>query len=413
MFSSLRISCLIATLIGIAIVFGCSKEKTTSPATNNPPAAPYDPLPVHDASNIDLAPLLLCWHCSDPDGDTIRYDVYFDTLPNPALVSSNQLFTTYPVNHLEIRREYYWKVVSRDEHGSESASPVWHFSTVMEAERIVFESERNGIYEILIMYANGSNVRNITPGLQYADGPSISNDGVKIAYFGFSSSDWNYHIYTMNNDGTGVFQVTRASRTDCNPVWSPDGAKIAFMVQGILKKGNPLGCVYALYIVDANGENTHAITDFIIPDGGPKCSWSPQGQEIAFVGDSVYSDYHTIFKINSDGANMQQLTSCANWDFEPAWSHDGTRIAFTRYEDRNRYQIYLMNADGSNQHNISNSQWSERQASWSPDDSKIAYSSYTDGDNDIYVMNSDGTNKHNITNTPGYDSYPSWGPWHR
>ena len=65
-------------------------------------------------------------------------------------------------------------------------------------------------------------------------------------------------------------------------------------------------------------------------------------------------------------------------DYSPAWSPDGSKIAFQSNRDGN-WEIYTMNADGSNQTNISNNDFDDGSPSWSPDGSKIAFNTVRDG----------------------------------
>src|SRR5207302_10560086 len=93
---------------------------------------------------------------------------------------------------------------------------------------------------------------------------------------------------------------------------------------------------------------------------------------------------------------------------------DGTKIAFQSARNGVNYQIYVMNADGSGQTNISNSNANDTQPAWSPDGSRIAFASDRDhsGVNSIYVMNSNGTNQTRLTFSaaPFIDEQPVWSP---
>lgn len=97
----------------------------------------------------------------------------------------------------------------------------------------------------------------------------------------------------------------------------------------------------------------------------------------------------------------------------PAWSPDGTRIAFTFY--RNTYEeqekeIYVIEADGTGLTNLTNSPNEDWYPSWSPDGSRIVFASWRDGDAEIYVMNADGTGQENLSMSPSLESVPSWSP---
>ncbi len=408
--SNLRILGLIIILIGFISIFGCGSDKTTPPpAGNNPPAVPFNPSPANEAMGVGTSGVTLRWHCSDPDGDTIKYDFYFDTVSTPTIVYANQLDSTYQPDSLDFARDYYWKVVARDEHGSETASPVWHFSTMPGQERIAFLTERNGRNGIYIMNADGTNAHVVIDTVlgTYYSSLSFSNDGSKIVFGYYYGGN---HIYTINYDGTGLFRVT-INGWSTNAVWSPDGSQIAYVQDG----GNEV-FHGGVFVVGANGENPRQITGYHIPNWeSENIAWSMQDQ-IAFPSDSTDGSGYAIYVINSDGTNLRQISRNSYYDSQPAWSHDGTKMAFVRYlTDPERVNIFVMNSDGSDLHNIQNSQSVGYAPCWSPDDSKIAYNApNADRTNaEIYIMNADGSNPRKVTNSVEDEWNPTWAPWRR
>ena len=82
--------------------------------------------------------------------------------------------------------------------------------------------------------------------------------------------------------------------------------------------------------------------------------------------------------MNADGSGPTRLTNNAAADVEPAWSPDGSRIAFASTRDGN-FEIYVMNADGSNQTRLTNNAAADDQPAWSPDGTRIAFKSNRDG----------------------------------
>lgn len=94
--------------------------------------APFPPTLVSPAqgSEIDATSVSLIWSTSDEDGDSLTYDVYFDTNQNPTtLVSENQTETTYSASGLSASTRYYFKIVVKDDKGASSIGQIWHFST--------------------------------------------------------------------------------------------------------------------------------------------------------------------------------------------------------------------------------------------------------------------------------------------
>jgi hypothetical protein len=100
---------------------------TTEPA-NNPPNTPSNPSPGNGATGISTS-ADLGWSCSDPDDDTITYDIYFGTSSTPPLKKSGHNSKSYDVGTLSYKTTYYWQIVAEDEHGLTAPSSIWSFTT--------------------------------------------------------------------------------------------------------------------------------------------------------------------------------------------------------------------------------------------------------------------------------------------
>ena len=288
--------------------------------------------------------------------------------------------------------------------------------------RIAFMSTRNSDNgEIFLMNPDGKRVRQLTRHLQYDAVPAWSPDGKKITFMSFrdehklpGSGAVNGDIYVMNSDGTNPINLTQApGRHDLDSCWSPDGKQIVFTsFKGFLPD---------IWVMDADGTNQRKLTDHEAGERDP--DWSPDGTRIAFysnrdgIWDRNPNDNWEIYVMDADGQNPINLTNNPAWDSHPAWSPDGTQIAFDSNREGNT-EVYVMNADGTNLINLTNHPAADRTPDWSPDGTRIVFESNRDGnweikpkDNwEVYVMNADGTNPINLTNHRKWDSQPTWEP---
>ena len=107
--------------------------------------------------------------------------------------------------------------------------------------------------------------------------------------------------------------------------------------------------------------------------------------------------------MNADGSNARRVAAKATWG-EPAWSPDGRRIAFRRYDRQPQVvpgrvvrsagsDLFVVNADGSGLRRLTHHAENMRWFAWSPDGRTIAYLR----NREVYTVKADGTGERRLT----------------
>ena len=102
--------------------------KITVTRVNQPPTTPSNPSPANGATGVSTSPSL-SWNCTDPEGGSIGFDIYYGTSSSNLSSHVSGTGTSAFLSGLGFNQTYYWKVIAYDSQNNSTEGPVWHFTT--------------------------------------------------------------------------------------------------------------------------------------------------------------------------------------------------------------------------------------------------------------------------------------------
>ncbi|GJM27896.1 MAG: hypothetical protein DHS20C17_05310 [Cyclobacteriaceae bacterium] len=318
--------------------------------------------------------------------DSDGYVIYLDGTPKPVGVDGTVQFDSV---------ELGWHYVSvtgarlncdaeqgREQmaHSSFGRITNVNFDVICTTKPIVFRATRGyGERDIYRMNLDGSGQVKITENGS-GWGPRWSPDGMRISYLGPDDN-----IFIMDEDGSNKTLVLEISGTASPAAWSPDGTKLVTINEG------------DIYSVNTDGTEATKLTNFgddvvvADPDWGPASDprivftyWRANGPDREEQG---------IFIMNDNGSSITRLTT--GDDHQPAWSKDGTKIAFTRHGEEVAIFILDLSSGTITKRGYSNGTW-EMMPRWSPDDLELTFSAIFD-ETDVFIGYSLESSSVNLT----------------
>jgi len=378
------------------------------------PGIPVNPSPMDQANNQPIS-LTLSWHNTVNAGfstDTTHFDVFLSESgsANKTKIASNITDTSATVSKLKFNTTYFWQVTAKGSDTLKANSDIWSFTTMPVPDNaFIFARISNSNYQVFSSDSGDVNLGQLTNDNYRNWWPRFSPLHNKIAFTSTSAID--PQIFTINKDGSGLFQVTTVSVTGYGNngigfCWAPNGYNILYSHNDKLYRIGSDGSGLTLIATAPSGRNFR------------ECGYSSDGNKIVVltVGSNVYDS--EIYTLNSDGSNMTLLVAnSAGATGSPSFSIDGSKILYThdvsgyqgndgRMLDSHIFEITIANSsvvdlsivNQSNQNNKQNGT-NDLNPRYSANGGNIIFengSNVLNSTQDIWVMGANGNNRTKI-----------------
>jgi len=245
--------------------------------------------------------------------------------------------------------------------------------------------------------------------------PNWSPDGSRMLFVRFNPSNGAGRIWIMNANGTGQHQLTSDAPgyRDYTPKYTPDGKRIVFT------RCSPNDGLCAIWIMRADGTHRHLLVPFLTSPTETNNfdpAVSPDGRQISFERFGFHGITSQIWVADITGRHAHPVTAPGLQAVSPAWSPDGSQIAFATNCCRAQSSVYVMRTDGTGVRKLATSKWPHNNFGpvYAPSGDQIAFSSDRRYPSvrfeDLFAMRANGGQQHLITTGKKGVVDLAWGP---
>ena len=187
---------------------------------------------------------------------------------------------------------------------------------------VVARGPAGGDSEIFLVNADGTGLTNLSDNPGSDAYPHWSPDGAELVFESLRKGNFHVQVYLVKADGTGLTPLTDDPGTDAfQAAWSPDGSRIVFVRARRAYHADP----QEIWLMNADGSGQMRLS--VGDSRGPV--WSPDGASIAFslfepLAAQSWPEGMSTYVVDADGAGITQLTDHGS---PLSWSPDGEPIA--------------------------------------------------------------------------------------
>ncbi|HEY7878186.1 MAG TPA: hypothetical protein VIC55_08165 [Gemmatimonadaceae bacterium] len=229
--------------------------------------------------------------------------------------------------------------------------------------------------------------------------PSLSPDGRLMVYISVVAG--REQLFIRSIDGHVAQQLTRDTVDHEDPAWSPDGQTIAFVY--LTSRDERIARM------PAAGGGMELLTP--ASERAIHPSWTADSRRISYCTDDDLAPpkkNDADIKIIDLATGERRVLITGGINTYPVFSPDGRFIAFRRMLGRMNSEVFVADSDGRNARNLTNHPAFDGWPAWSPDGTRLAFASNRNGPYQIFVMRADGTDVRLVARTTGRGTAPQW-----
>jgi TolB protein len=264
--------------------------------------------------------LTLRWKATDPDKDSLTYDVtvFQDGVAEPVLQSLDQKADSLRVKNLSYNAVYYWQVTVKDGFNAVKGDISTFRTRPFPEFPYVYVKPVNGRLQLFTSTGTGEEIQLTTQGSNWR--PVASPNKREIAFISNMKTD--LHLFIMNRDGSNLRQITSIPLagiipTDLSFCWSPDGTQLLYPSNN------------KLYAIQTNGTGLRIVSKLASGQFFSGCDWAEQGNLI--VARSSSSDVYdnNLVLISSKVDSVTLLIAPKGRISNPVFSIDGKQLLYS------------------------------------------------------------------------------------
>lgn len=291
---------------------------------NRVPNTPQLLSPQNEATNLSRA-LVLTWQGTDPDEDSLRYEVRLFTSQSAlrqSVIAQNIADTTLNVRDLEFETTYFWQVIATDPEGLRSQSEVASFTTLPVPNlRFAWVSDTSGNAEIYASDGSDTTIVQVTNRSARDVQPRLHPRLPQLAFASEVQGETQLLITPLiGGEPTQVTQVPMAGFHNIGTgyTWSPDGGQLAY------------AHYHELYRIQANGSSLAVVTQAPANRHFRDMDWTASGNQFVLqtIGTRIYDSEIHLYAPAEDSLRMLVANHPGQVN-SPSFSIDGQEVLFT------------------------------------------------------------------------------------